>query len=83
MVVQADPAAAILEAARANQADLIVLTTHARRGLDRLVHGSVAHEVLKHAEVPVLLLRGPAEAGGVQEPDQAVAQLTREEAVSP
>src|SRR6185437_8723880 len=61
LVALDNPAAAIIEAARGEQADLIVLVTHARHGLDRLLHGSVAHEVLKHAETPILLLHGPAE----------------------
>ncbi|HVC79851.1 MAG TPA: universal stress protein [Chloroflexota bacterium] len=61
LVALDNPAGAILEAARTGKADLIVLVTHARHGLDRLLHGSVAHEVLKHAETPVLLLHGPAE----------------------
>ena len=44
--------------AKAEHADLIVMATHARHGFDKLVHGSVAGEVLRRAEVPVLLVRG-------------------------
>ncbi|HXT35742.1 MAG TPA: universal stress protein [Chloroflexota bacterium] len=76
-----DPAAAILEAARTGQADLIVLATHARQGLDRLLHGSVAHEVLKRAEIPVLLLHGPVGAGEAPETDLAAARSTPSESV--
>ena len=51
------PAAAIVEAARVGHADLIVMTTHGRSGLGRLVFGSVADSVLRHAPCPVLLVR--------------------------
>ena len=54
------PAAyAIVEAARANQVDLIVMTTHGRSGLGRLILGSVAEAVLRGTTTPILLLRTP------------------------
>jgi nucleotide-binding universal stress UspA family protein len=37
-------------------ADLIVLGTHSRSGLDRLLMGSVAEDVVRHSEVPVLVV---------------------------
>ncbi len=43
-------------------ADLIVMGTHGRRGLKRLVMGSDAEEVLRLTPVPVLLVRAPATA---------------------
>jgi nucleotide-binding universal stress UspA family protein len=55
------PAEAIVEAARARQADLILMSTHGRSGLGRLVLGSVAESVLRGTRTPILLLR-PAEA---------------------
>lgn len=60
-----DPATALMMAARAEHADLIVLTTHGRRGMDSLRYGSVAHDLLGVAETPVLILhaRGLARAG--------------------
>jgi len=47
----------------ANQwnADIIVLGTHGRRGLGRLVMGSDAEQVLRQAKVPVLLVRSLVE----------------------
>jgi len=57
------PAAQILELARDEGFDLIIMATHGRVGADRLIHGSVAGEVVRHAAVPVLLVRGVAEAG--------------------
>jgi len=41
-------------------ADLIVLGTHGRRGVGRVVMGSSAEHVLRYASVPVLLVRAPA-----------------------
>lgn len=43
-------------------ADLIVLGTHGRRGLGRMLLGSDAEQILRNAPVPVLLVRGPADA---------------------
>jgi nucleotide-binding universal stress UspA family protein len=51
---------AILAQARKLHADLIVMGTHGRRGLSRLVMGSDAEGVLREARVPVLLVRSPA-----------------------
>lgn len=47
----------IVETARNWHADLIVLGTHGRRGLKRIVMGSDAELVLRHSPVPVLLVR--------------------------
>jgi len=51
----------ILAAAREWPADLIVMGTHGRRGLNRLVLGSDAEMVLRSAPVPVLFVRSRAE----------------------
>jgi len=48
----------LLEAAK-KKADLIVLGTHGRRGLARMVMGSDAETVVREARVPVLLVRAP------------------------
>ena len=47
----------ILREARKQRADLIVLGTHGRRGVRRLVLGSDAEQVVRSATVPVLLVR--------------------------
>jgi nucleotide-binding universal stress UspA family protein len=52
-----DPARAIVAYATDEAIDLIAMTTHGRSGLRRLVAGSVAAYVMRHAPVPVLLLR--------------------------
>lgn len=46
----------ILEQARKNEADLIVISSHGRSGLNRWVFGSVAERVLGHAEVPTIIV---------------------------
>lgn len=51
----------IIEQARKWHADLIVLGTHGRRGLTRVVMGSDAEGVLRAAPVPVLLVRSRGE----------------------
>jgi nucleotide-binding universal stress UspA family protein len=51
------PAEAIAEAARYRNADLIVMSSHGRSGLGRLVLGSVAESVLRATPTPILLIR--------------------------
>ena len=48
---------AILDAAETSGADLIVMGSHGRKGLERLVLGSVAAQVLSHATLPILIVR--------------------------
>jgi nucleotide-binding universal stress UspA family protein len=50
-------AEAIIERARAEDIDLIAMTTHGRSGISRLLFGSVAEQIVRHVSVPVLLLR--------------------------
>jgi nucleotide-binding universal stress UspA family protein len=57
LVVEGLPADAIVEVARERDAGLIVMSSHGRGGLGRLVHGSVADSVLRHGSAPVLLMR--------------------------
>jgi nucleotide-binding universal stress UspA family protein len=51
-----EPVSAILDAARRQHVDLIVMSTHGRSGLGRMLYGSVADDILRHADVPVLLI---------------------------
>ncbi len=46
----------ILDAAAEMEADLIVIPTHTRKGLKRLILGSVAEQVIRRALVPVLTI---------------------------
>jgi nucleotide-binding universal stress UspA family protein len=51
------PADGILTAAERNDCDLIVMSSHGRRGLSRLVLGSQANHVVTHSSRPVLICR--------------------------
>lgn len=52
----------IVETADALQVDLVVMGSHGRRGLEKLVLGSVTQRVLQHASQPVLVVRSQAVA---------------------
>lgn len=49
---------AILDYADENDVDLLVLASHGRRGLDRLLLGSVTERILRTSDIPVLVVRG-------------------------
>jgi nucleotide-binding universal stress UspA family protein len=51
------PAHEILAAAKESGADLVAMATHGRTGVGRLLFGSVAEAVLRHASVPVFMIR--------------------------
>jgi len=51
------PARAILEAARMTNPDLIMMGTHGRSGIGRLIVGSVAESVLRGTRTPLFLIR--------------------------
>jgi universal stress protein A len=57
-VAAGDPAEAIVRMAKELKADLIVMTTHGRTGLQHVLLGSVAEKVVRHALCPVLTVRG-------------------------
>jgi len=52
----------LLAAARESRAELIVMGTHGRTGLSHLLMGSVAESMLRHAPLPILLIRRHTEA---------------------
>jgi nucleotide-binding universal stress UspA family protein len=47
----------IVEAAEAERADLIIISSHGRGGIGRLIFGSVAESVLHGTRIPILLVR--------------------------
>ena len=55
-VVRGDPARRIVSAANTLNADLIVLTTHGKKGMDAVFSGSVANKVCGMGDTPLLLL---------------------------
>lgn len=60
---EGDPASVILRVAGEINADLIVLGTHGRTGLARLLMGSVAEQVVRKASCPVLTVTGHSRIG--------------------
>jgi nucleotide-binding universal stress UspA family protein len=70
------PAPAIIEAARVRAIDLIVMSTHGRSGLGRLILGSVAESVLRGTHTPILLLR--AEEAPIEPPAGAARRHDKE-----
>lgn len=61
-VRRGDPFEAILDAAEDFATDLVVLATHGRTGLKRLVIGNVAEKIVRHAPCPVLTVKPKAES---------------------
>ncbi len=53
-----DPAQVIIDKAKEINADLIVMGSHGRRGLNRILMGSVAESVMRHAGCAVLIYKG-------------------------
>lgn len=51
------PAEAIIAAAKKAKANLIVMASHGRKGLDKLLLGSETQKVLAHTKLPVLVVR--------------------------
>jgi len=58
-LVEGEPSVEILRLAKDANTDLIVMGTHGRRGLTRLVMGSVAEEVVRKSPCPVLTVKVP------------------------
>ena len=54
-----DEAGEIIRFATENRADLIVMGTHGRTGLGRLILGSVAESVMREAQCPVMTVKSP------------------------
>ncbi len=75
LILSGQPENILCEAASAFNADLIVMSTHGRRGVQRWRLGSVADFVMHHTRVPVVLVRAaaPAQQGDFDQ------RMTREE----
>ena len=65
LICEGDPPTVIVDIAREKKADLIVLGTYGRRGLKRLLMGSVTSQVIVNSPTDVLVVKKPcAECGG-------------------
>jgi nucleotide-binding universal stress UspA family protein len=62
LVAEGSVAGAIIEAAEHERIDLIAMATHGRSGMQRVVYGSVAEQVLRSSSKPILLVRAPGTA---------------------
>lgn len=67
-LLMGDPAESIIQLAETEQADFIVMGTHGRRGLTRLLMGSVAEAVVRGAKCPVITVKHPARVPHESEP---------------
>lgn len=56
-VPEKHPAEGVLEAAEKSGSDIIVLGSHGRRGLSKLLLGSTAQEIATRSHIPVLIIR--------------------------
>lgn len=56
MIKEGDTGDAILDAAKESAADIIVMGTHGRRGLDKILMGSVAQKVLRNSDIPMFII---------------------------
>jgi len=73
--ISASPANAIVEYARSVHADAIVVGTHGRTGVSRLLMGSVAEHVVRHAPCPVLAVRRNEHEFVLPEPVSVAARI--------
>ena len=63
VIVPGNPAEEILRKTATGDFDLVAMTTHGRTGMDRVLMGSIAEEVVRSSSVPVLLCRSPIRMG--------------------
>lgn len=61
-VLDGDPRSALIEEARRENADLLIVASHGRTGIDKLVMGSVASHIVTHAPCSVVVVRAKAAA---------------------
>ena len=61
VVARGEPAAEIVRVAEERSAGLIVISSHGRTGLGRILFGSTAESVVRHARCPVLVVKPPEE----------------------
>jgi nucleotide-binding universal stress UspA family protein len=59
VIVHGDAAAEIVRVAGEREVDLIVVSSHGRTGLGRIIFGSTAEAVVRHANCPVLVVKPP------------------------
>ena len=65
LIVHGEAASEIVRVAKDRKVDLIVVSSHGRTGLGRMLFGSTAEAVVRHASCPVLVVK-PSEEAGIQ-----------------
>lgn len=73
VLLEGDPATEIVDYAREAGSDVIVMGTHGRTGLERLLMGSVAEKVMREAPCSVLVVKLPRGVPVTETPRMAVA----------
>src|ERR671926_332057 len=66
LVVHGEAASEIVRVAKERDVDLIVISSHGRTGLGRILFGSTAESVVRHASCPVLVVKPPQD----EEPEE-------------
>jgi nucleotide-binding universal stress UspA family protein len=61
LIVHGDAASEIVRVAKEREVDLVVISSHGRTGLGRMLFGSTAEAVVRHASCPVLVVKPPQE----------------------
>ncbi len=61
VIVHGESASEIVRVAEERAVDLVVISSHGRTGLGRILFGSTAEAVVRHAPCPVLVVKPPAE----------------------
>jgi nucleotide-binding universal stress UspA family protein len=79
-LAEGDAAAAILRVAQDTNADVIVMGTHGRTGLGRLLMGSVAEQIVRDASCPVVTVKTPLPQAQLDV--KAVPEISGKEAVA-
>jgi len=67
----ADAAAEIVRVAGEREVDLIVVSSHGRHGSGRMIFGSTAEAVVRHAGCPFLVVKPPSQE---EEPDSETVE---------
>lgn len=75
-IIEGSPSNEIVQVAETDDCDLIVMGTHGRGGIDRLLLGSIAETVVRNARVPVLTVRVGTDPAEVTDPVTAEATET-------
>lgn len=79
-----DPVEAIINCAREEAADVIVMATRSRRGLSRMIFGSTTEEVIRSSVAPVLVVHPATDAAYAEQlTDERIDQLSRPGSMQP